>query len=75
MEARDGEEARQQPWSHGPRLSQQGRVGKTVPRQPLLLALPPDVETVRAEHSRWLYEYERLLIHHREYLALVIGAA
>ena len=39
--------------------------------QPMLSVLPPDVEAVRAEHSRWLQEYETLLIHHRAYLALV----
>ena len=39
--------------------------------QPLLLSLPPDVEKVRAEHSRWLQEYETYLIHHGECLSLV----
>ena len=39
--------------------------------QPLLLFLPPDVEKVRFEHSRWLQEYETYLIHHGEYLSLV----
>ena len=40
--------------------------------QPLLLALPPQVEEVRPKHLRWLQEYEQFLIHHGEYLALVM---